>query len=516
MSNSKKKRDSLTKRYLFKLISNFLALLQGLIFTSLIPRNLGPALFGTYAYLNEAFNQAFAFFDFGSSIGLSTKLAQDHEDRLLLRFYGFFSLLISIIILGIGAGLYISRFRSFIFQDAVPSYIFCAYLFACLLWSNSVLTRSIDALGLTVNLEKVRIINSTLKTFVILFIFLIHWISILSVFAIQISFVLILNIHNYLLLIKAVPLNAKEQQSNNFAFKMYWPYFKAYCAPIAIHSIIAAFCVFMDRWLLQHFYGTVQQGFYSFSSQIGVICTLFTGSIIPLFHRDIARASYQNDHEKIFEYLSMALPVLFLTSAFISTALASQAEYISVLIGGVSFKGALPTVQIMALLPIHQTMGQILGTCFYGMGLTKKYRNIAAMALFAGFILTMLLLNSHSPFQMNNGALALAYKTLIVNAISVHLLLYSFLSHLKKRIFPFLLNQFALLILISASLFISLKVSALIFDSRSWAYLIGFGLIYLAFVGLGIIGCYKLKIDLFLGNQKKFYIWISGLRNRLA
>src|SRR3990172_9100363 len=74
------KEDSLKKRYLFKLGTNLIGMVIGIITQAIIPRGLGPKAFGDFSFLRDFFTQFVGFFDMGTSIGFYTKLSQRQKD----------------------------------------------------------------------------------------------------------------------------------------------------------------------------------------------------------------------------------------------------------------------------------------------------------------------------------------------------------------------------------------------------------------------------------------------------
>lgn len=508
LTNLNSKENSFHKKYLHKLLSNFAGLAYGVIFTSLVPRKLGPTYFGIYTYLNEWFNQGYSFLEFGSSQALSTKLSQNPHEWGLLRFYCRIAFSINLILFLIFFAIYISPLKTLIFQDHSFVWILLAFFYATSLWLNTILTRALDSIGETVKLERVRLINTFLKVVFLLSLFLFSQITLVNIFISQFVFTLSLNINNY----RQLRLHFKNASSNEpFAiiWKRYWPVFYDYCHPIALYTVVSSLCALLDRWLLQHFFGSTQQGYFSFSFQISTICILFTGSMIPLFHRNVAKASHVNDRKAIFKNLTFISSVLFFISALIAIPLSLAAKDIVPLIGGHLYENALPAIQLMALYPIHQTLGQILGTCFYALGLTKNYRNIALTGTFLGLIISLLILNPSSPFAVFSGAFALSIKYIIVQSVVILCLLITLLKNLNRKLLPFILNQIFILSILLLSYFISSKVLEILDIQNPYFRLFLLGLFYVASTTLISLLAIKMGLDLFLGHSNKIMTYLS-------
>ena len=71
--------------------------------------------------------------------------------------------------------------------------------------------------------------------------------------------------------------------------------FYQYTHPLFIYSLISVLANIIDRCLLQAFGGSVEQGFYGFSFQLGALCFLFSGAMTPLLTRELSIAFSQQD-----------------------------------------------------------------------------------------------------------------------------------------------------------------------------------------------------------------------------
>src|SRR5450631_3654994 len=102
--------DTLLRRYLFKLLANLASLFSTVAIEAFASRGLGAQGYGNFQFLNNFFQQAVTFMDFGTSTAFYTKLAQRPADGPLVRFYWGCSLLVAVAlaifimgVLGLGA-----------------------------------------------------------------------------------------------------------------------------------------------------------------------------------------------------------------------------------------------------------------------------------------------------------------------------------------------------------------------------------------------------------------------------
>ena len=61
-----------------------------------------------------------------------------------------------------------------------------------------------------------------------------------------------------------------------------------YCLPLIPYSWITFAYIFIDRWLLQYYSGSVEQAYYSVAAQFAAIALIFTTSILRIFWKEIS------------------------------------------------------------------------------------------------------------------------------------------------------------------------------------------------------------------------------------
>jgi len=91
--------DSLKKRYFFKLSVGLIGIPISIITAAVVPRSLGPAAYGNFTFLTQFFTKIFAFFDSGTLTCFYIKLSQRLYEKGLIKFYWFFVLIMSFMVL---------------------------------------------------------------------------------------------------------------------------------------------------------------------------------------------------------------------------------------------------------------------------------------------------------------------------------------------------------------------------------------------------------------------------------
>jgi len=183
-SNIEKKTlvDSLNKRYLFKIFSKILTAPLILIVQALLPRGLGPEMYGKFIFQTNFFQQVVAFFDSGTSLAFFTSLSKNLDDKSIIRFYGGYSLVTAIIISFVTSLVFLFGLGDSFFPNQEVEYVFLALLFSVVTWWSEVIFKIIDAYGLTISGEKIFIYQKFISLFILLVLFYFGLLSLLNTF----------------------------------------------------------------------------------------------------------------------------------------------------------------------------------------------------------------------------------------------------------------------------------------------------------------------------------------------
>lgn len=200
--------------------------------------------------------------------------------------------------------------------------------------------------------------------------------------------------------------------------------FYQYSHPLFIYALVGLFVGILDRWLLQIFSGSVQQGFYGLSYQIGAICFLFTSAMTPLIMREFSIAYAKRDLTQMAHLFRRYIPLLYGIAAFFSCFIAMQAENVAYIFGGAKFNDAALAIAIMAFYPIHQTYGQLSASVFLAAGQTGLYRNIGVSFIIIGLPVTYFLIAPVAMMGINAGSTGLAIKMVAIQFVAVNVQLY--------------------------------------------------------------------------------------------
>ena len=431
------KSDSLGRRYLFKLASNIASIPLFLVMEAVLPRALGPSSYGNYSFCTVLFQNFTNFLDMGTSTCLSTSMAKRQSEFGLIAFYvrvGLFMLLACLIA---GAATYLPGAGSLI-MPGVPAWMALpAALWAYLTWSGRVTRSMNDALGITTRGEMVRVGVNIFSAIALLALYAAGLLSLPTLFLHQYATLGAMTL-GFLMILRSYwlsPENADVSISWKLEpkqFRQYLTEFRRYSSPLFVTALFSALILSGERWLLQFFEGSVQQGYFSLSQKLGAACFLFVTAITPLIMRELAVAHGNNNPEGMARLLDRYAPMVYAFSSWLSCFILIEARAVVNLFGGQQFADAMLPVQVMALYPVHQGYGQLAGAVFYAAGETRLLRNLSmiTMSLGLGFAWIMLAPAEYGGLQL--GATGLALKMVLIQVLTVNLLFF-----FCRRVAPF-------------------------------------------------------------------------------
>jgi O-antigen/teichoic acid export membrane protein len=202
--------------------------------------------------------------------------------------------------------------------------------------------------------------------------------------------------------------------------------FVRYCRPLMLYGWVGFCYHFADRWFLQNFAGSREQGFFSISQQFSAISLFATASIINVFWKEMAEARERNDQQRQKQLYTVVRRGLYFVAAWTSCLLIPYSSEIVRWLLGSDYSGASLAMAIMFLYPIHQSLGQIQSTVFYATGQTSLYSKIGIVNMLISIPVSYFLLapRTQSIPGLHLGAAGLASKMVVLQMLGVCLLAY--------------------------------------------------------------------------------------------
>ena len=166
----------------------------------------------------------------------------------------------------------------------------------------------------------------------------------------------------------------------------------------------------------------MEQAYYSVAAQFAAISLIATTSILRILWKEVAETNRLGDQERVQRLYEKTNRVLFMLGAIISGFLIPWTEeIIGLMLGEAYISGAL-VMALMFLYPIHQSLGQINGTMFYALELTRPYVVIGMVQMMISTITVYFLLappDATIP-GMGLASMGLALKMVVLQFIGVN------------------------------------------------------------------------------------------------
>lgn len=481
--------QSLRKRYVAKLLANIIGSTIAVAIAAIVPRALGPQSYGDFNFLSNFFLSLIGFVTLSTSNGFYVKLSQRLNENSLISFYTIFTLAACIVLFLIILICQLLGLSNLIWIDQSINMIYFAALYTALNWILQILTYVVDAYGFTVSTEIIRIFQKVISLIIVFILFSFNKLN-LEIYFIFNYFMIFLLIISFIWVVRRNGIHILAKTNLNFSLaKTYLKEFLEYSSPLFFFSLILFVFGILDRWLLQKYGGSIQQGFFGLSYQIAAVCFLFTSAMTPLIMREFSIAYAENNNQEISRLFKRYVPLLYSITAYFACFASIQSDKISFIFGGSEFKNAAIPVMIMALTPIHQTYGQLSSSIFFATGDTKTYSRINIFFTIIGLPVVYFLLLPKSSFGLNAGATGLAIKIFLFQFIGVNVQLYYNVKFMKLKFGQFFAHQiYSIAFFILVALFSKFLLSNLLpMTHLVIADFLLSGIVYSIVVGIGIV-----------------------------
>jgi len=457
--------DTLKKRYLIKLSASLIGLIVSLVTQAIVPRSLGPKSYGDFSYLTAVFSQVVGFFDMGTSLGFYTKISQRQKESGLVSFYVAFSLIVSAIIVLLVVLSQITSFASTLWPDQSIFFVYLAAIWAILTWYLQTIGNLGDAYGVTVPIEKVRIVQRIMGLLLVWALFSYDYLDLTMLFVCNFITIIFLIVATLWIIDNNVDSSGHDWLLSKKEIRSYTTEFYQYSRPLFTYMLVATTVGVLDRWLLQIFSGSVEQGFYGLSSQIGGVCFLFVNSMLYLILREFSIAYAEKDLAQMASLFRRYIPIFYGIVSFFSCFIVVQAESVAYIFGGVEFRDAGLAIAIMAFFQIHQTYGVLSGAVYMASGQTALYSRIGIASTLIGIPIGYFLLAPTPNMGLHAGAAGLAIKMVIVQAVGVNVHLYFNCRFLKLNFWRYVGHQ-----VVSVLFFLFLSALATVAVNKALAF----------------------------------------------
>lgn len=199
--------------------------------------------------------------------------------------------------------------------------------------------------------------------------------------------------------------------------------FYRYCRPLFLYALCSFIVLFADRWLLQRFGGSSQQGFFSLGQQFSTVSLLATTALLQVFWKEVAAATTSGDHARTVALYRTTTRALYFGAAWMSCLLIPySADILRATVGAAYLGGTIPFA-LMLMYPLHQALGRITGSFFHAIGDTAAYSRIGIATTLLSLPIAYVLLAPRSAVVpgLDLGATGMSLKMLAINVLAVNL-----------------------------------------------------------------------------------------------
>ena len=407
-------KTSIKSRFFISFVSNILR--GGLSFATglIIARGLGPSNYGDFVFLLGSFAAIRQLLDLGTSSAFFTFLSNKPRDLKFIISYALwqlFQFLFPLLLIGlilpndIINSIWLGKERSLILLS------FASVFLKEQAWNT--LVQIGESNRLTHQVQTWSILIATIH------LALIAGIWKFNLFSVEFLFSLI--ILEYLIATAAAfkSLYIYHPEAKESHWQEMFNDYRAFCTPLIFSSFVGFLGMFADRWLLQNFGGSHEQGFFGVGHQFAAISLIATMSMYNIFWKEIAEAHENQNLERVHFLFKKVCRFLYMAGGFISCYLVYWTEDIVKFTLGSSYLGGTQAVIIMFFYPIHQCLGQIIAAMFLAFKNTKTLMLFYMLTTVTGIIVSYFLMAPKDAWipGLNTGSTGLALKTVILQIV---------------------------------------------------------------------------------------------------
>lgn len=398
---------TIEKRYYFTLIA--MVLKSGIAFltTIFIAKELGIKNYGDYTYLISTFMAIRQLSDLGASSAFYTYISRSSNSGKLIKLYiswVIFQFIFIALILCVLPNQWL--FKLWMHDD---KYILLAAYMATFMQGSLWLmaTQIAEAKRMTILSQS---INITAVTVNMLIIFLLWYFNKLGIYSLIIVAILEWFLASIVLIFFSTR-SVKFSEGSNFDYVDFLKYIK----PLILYTVFGCIAEFSDRWMLQNWFGGIQQGGLAIALQISTVILILTTSSIQIFWKEISDYHKNFKYKEIEDLYSKTSKTLFLIGAIISGVVIVWSKEILIVFLGLGYEEQSLTLTLIIIYTLLLALYQISGVVLYAIGKTAAHVSIGIFFRATGILLSFIILSPANIIEIGfSGSEKLAIKMLIV------------------------------------------------------------------------------------------------------
>ena len=281
-------------RFAFSLVTNILRGGVSFLTVLILARGLGPALYGDFAFLMGSFVAVKSLLSLGTSMAFYTFISQKPRGLIFIGAYGVWQLVQLLLTVIIIWAVLPENWINVLWVGQKKELVLISFI--AVFMQQQAWQTMIQIGESRRQTRQMQVLNFILA--------LIHLFVVLSLWAAELLFLKILFtiiIAEYLLaiIIAWKIIGGSQIKGEPFAGKPVFQEYIQYCSPLVLYSLLGFAYDFADRWMLQRFGGSTEQGLFEVSYRFVAVGLIMTTSMLNIFWKEIAEAKEKEDFERI-------------------------------------------------------------------------------------------------------------------------------------------------------------------------------------------------------------------------
>jgi O-antigen/teichoic acid export membrane protein len=410
--------ERVSSRYVVTLGAQVFRLLLSLISATVVPRALGPAIYGNYSFLLSTSAALRGVFDTGTQQAFFTFSSRERASGSLTQLYALVlgaQFAIALAIIGLAA---VTGKTQWLWHAQRLDQIVLVTVLDWLLFLAVALQQLGDSKGRTTYQQ---LAGAAVALLTVVGLVLLHVTDSLNFY----SFVLLsaagAALNCAILIYRMLVVNRALFWDGVLRVGDYAARWWRFTRPLMVLQYYLPVVAYLGLYLIQRWYGSEEQGYYALALQWCAFAMVFTNSGVWIFWREVAHHTAAQDLQTAGRIYQQFSRLFFFLALVLSCWLSASSGLLVQVVAGERFRAASGVLAIMAFYPVSQTIGQLTMVSLKAMERTSSYARWTLALSVPDVLLTYFLLAPASaPVPgLHLGAVGLATKTVVYGLLSV-------------------------------------------------------------------------------------------------
>ena len=410
---------SVSSRFAVSVLANLLRAGLAFVTTVIIARALGPEGYGSYAFLLVSFAAVMSLLDMGTSNAFQTFMSQKERGKMFVLSYAGWQLLQMLLVLLIIGIIFPEEWLGQIWLSHERTAILLAF---AAVFMQQRAWKTIIQIGESKRLtHRIQVLNLSIAATHLLLVAG-FWIG--GILSVGLVFGLVLVEYLIFLVVGYKVLPVSRLEGELFDGKSVLREYVTYCSPLIVYSILAFGYEFADRWMLQNFGGSKQQGLYEVGFRFGMVSLLVTAALLNIFWKEIAEAKEKGNLDLMQKLYRKVSRSLFFLGAVLAGFIIPWREEVIRLVFGPSYTEGSSIFALMLIYAAFRSLAQINGSMLLATSKTKTHLVFGSILMGVSIPCSYFLLASEDTYLpgLGLGALGLAAKMVLFTIIYVNVI----------------------------------------------------------------------------------------------